>query len=118
MLVLYDWLLIILFSLLLRLEKWGYEFVECVSFYYEVLLKYLMFCRFIDVFEVGSYSSILKILGYIENLCLGCIRVMSLVEEVWIVWLFDGLGGWVLDDLWYSELFEYCGILDMRVDMV
>ncbi|KAK0391568.1 hypothetical protein NLU13_1068 [Sarocladium strictum] len=101
--ILYDRLSTISPSMLARSDKLGYELSECVSSHYEVSLKTRMPRRLIDAIEAESYSSVLQIPVYIENLRTGCTRAMSLVEEARTARLLDGPGGRVLNDPRYSE---------------
>ncbi|KAF4970465.1 hypothetical protein FZEAL_10029 [Fusarium zealandicum] len=59
----------------------GWDLMELLDSHFSVSLKLRMPRRLIDAFESGSYSSVLDIPQYIENLRWSCTRAMSLVEE-------------------------------------
>ncbi|KAM5347591.1 hypothetical protein ACJ41O_007415 [Fusarium nematophilum] len=59
----------------------GWELMELLHSHYSVSLKLRMPRRLIDAFEAGSYSSVIDIPEYMENLRWSCTRAMSLVEE-------------------------------------
>jgi len=62
-------------------DETGWELLELLSSHFSVSLKLRMPRRLIDAFESGSYSSVISIPEYMENLRWGCTRAMSLVEE-------------------------------------
>ncbi|KAJ4113227.1 hypothetical protein NW768_011503 [Fusarium equiseti] len=62
-------------------DETGWELLELLSSHFNVSLKLRMPRRLIDAFESGSYSSVISIPEYMENLRWSCTRVMSLVEE-------------------------------------
>lgn len=62
-------------------DNWGWQLHETLKSHYAVSLKLRMPRRLIDAFEAGSYSSVMDMPKYIENLRASCTRAMSLVEE-------------------------------------
>lgn len=101
--VLYDRLSTVSPLLLSRSDKRGAELSDIVRSHYHVSLQNRMPRRLIDAFEAESYSSVLKIPEYIENLRTGCTRAMSLVEDARTARCLDGPGGRVLNDPRYSK---------------
>ncbi|KAI8679171.1 hypothetical protein NCS57_00193900 [Fusarium keratoplasticum] len=62
-------------------DNWGWDLMELLQSHFSVSLKLRMPRRLIDAFESGSYSSVIDIPQYIEDLRWSCTRAMSLVEE-------------------------------------
>lgn len=62
-------------------DTWGWDIMELLHSHFSVSLKLRMPRRLIDAFEAGSYSSVIDIPQYMENLRWSCTRAMSLVEE-------------------------------------
>ncbi|KAM3545695.1 hypothetical protein ARSEF1564_001337, partial [Beauveria bassiana] len=60
----------------------GWQLMTSIKTHYQTSLKMRMPRRLIDAFQDGSYSSVLAVPRYIENLRVSCTRVMSLVESV------------------------------------
>lgn len=79
--IFYDRLSTIAPALISPNDNSGWELMELLHAHYSVSLKLKMPRRLIDAFEAESYSSIIDIPQYIENLRWSCTRSMSLVEE-------------------------------------
>ncbi|KAG8669339.1 hypothetical protein FPOAC2_08663 [Fusarium poae] len=79
--IFYDRLSTISPALISPSDETGWELLELLSSHFNVSLKLRMPRRLIDAFESGSYSSVVDIPEYMENLRWGCTRVLSLVEE-------------------------------------
>ncbi|KAF4457038.1 hypothetical protein F53441_953 [Fusarium austroafricanum] len=62
-------------------DETGWELLELLSSHYNVSLKLRMPRRLIDAFESSSYSSVIDIPEFMENLRWSCTRVLSLIEE-------------------------------------
>ena len=77
-------------KLLSASDRRGAELAESVRSHYEVSLKHPMPRRLLGAFEEESYSSILQIPQFVDNLRNSCTRVMSLVEESRTARLLDG----------------------------
>ncbi|KAM3457842.1 hypothetical protein MY3296_000915 [Beauveria thailandica] len=60
----------------------GWQLMASIKTHYQTSLKMRMPRRLIDAFQDGSYSSVLAVPMYIENLRVSCTRAMSLVESV------------------------------------
>ncbi|KAM3522883.1 hypothetical protein NHJ13051_005408 [Beauveria bassiana] len=60
----------------------GWQLMTSIKTHYQTSLKMRMPRRLIDAFQDGSYSSVLAVPRYIENLRVSCTRAMSLVESV------------------------------------
>ncbi|KAM3498651.1 hypothetical protein MY10362_008040, partial [Beauveria mimosiformis] len=60
----------------------GWQLMSSIKTHYQTSLKMRMPRRLIDAFQDGSYSSVLAVPRYIENLRVSCTRAMSLVESV------------------------------------
>ncbi len=60
----------------------GWQLMSSIKTHYQTSLKMRMPRRLIDAFQDGSYSSVLTVSEYIENLRVSCTRAMSLVESV------------------------------------
>lgn len=60
----------------------GWQLMQSIKSHYQTSLKMRMPRRLIDAFEAGSYSAVLDIPHYIENLRSSATRTMSLVESV------------------------------------
>lgn len=59
----------------------GWQLMQSIKTHYQTSLKMRMPRRLIDAFEAGSYSAVLDIPRYIENLRASGTRAMSLVES-------------------------------------
>jgi hypothetical protein len=59
----------------------GWRLMQSIKTHYQASLRMRMPRRLIDAFEAGSYSAVLDIPRYIENLRTSCTRAMSLVES-------------------------------------
>ncbi|WXC49278.1 hypothetical protein QX201_008959 [Fusarium graminearum] len=79
--IFYDRLSTIAPALISPSDETGWELLELLSSHFNTSLKLRMPRRLIDAFESGSYSSVVDIPEYMENLRWGCTRVLSLVEE-------------------------------------
>ncbi|KAF5020067.1 hypothetical protein F66182_7909 [Fusarium sp. NRRL 66182] len=79
--IFYDRLSTISPALISPLDDDGWELLELLNAHFTTSLKLRMPRRLIDAFESGSYSSVIDIPKYMENLRWSCTRVMSLVEE-------------------------------------
>lgn len=79
--IFYDRLSTISPALISPSDETGWELLELLSSHFNVSLKLRMPRRLIDAFESGSYSSVIDIPEYMENLRWSCTRVLSLVEE-------------------------------------
>ncbi|KAJ4244390.1 hypothetical protein NW762_014518 [Fusarium torreyae] len=79
--IFYDRLSTISPALISSSDDDGWELQELLNAHFNVSLKLRMPRRLIDAFESGSYSSVIDIPEYMENLRWSCTRVMSLVEE-------------------------------------
>ncbi|KAI7769520.1 hypothetical protein LZL87_011404 [Fusarium oxysporum] len=79
--IFYDRLSTISPALISPSDETGWELLELLSSHFNVSLKLRMPRRLIDAFESGSYSSVIDIPEYMENLRWSCTRAMSLVEE-------------------------------------
>ncbi|KAM0413590.1 hypothetical protein ACHAPT_013631 [Fusarium lateritium] len=62
-------------------DSWGWDLMELLHSHFSVSLKLRMPRRLIDAFESSSYSSVIDIPQYMEDLRWSCTRAMSLVEE-------------------------------------
>ncbi|OAA76838.1 N-acetyltransferase B complex, non-catalytic subunit [Akanthomyces lecanii RCEF 1005] len=60
----------------------GWQLMSSIKTHYQTSLKMRMPRRLIDAFQDGSYSSVLTVPEYVENLRVSCTRAMSLVESV------------------------------------
>lgn len=60
----------------------GWQLMSSIKTHYQTSLKMRMPRRLIDAFQDGSYSSVLTVPEYVENLRVSCTRTMSLVESV------------------------------------
>lgn len=76
----------------------GSQLVETLASHYAVSLKLRMPRRLIDAFESGSYSSVMDMPKYVDNLRASCTRAMSLVEEARTDRLLGQPRGTVLSD--------------------
>lgn len=79
--IFYDRLSTISPALISPSDETGWELLDLLSSHFNVSLKLRMPRRLIDAFESGSYSSVIDIPEYMENLRWSCTRAMSLVEE-------------------------------------
>ncbi|KAJ3538255.1 hypothetical protein NM208_g5985 [Fusarium decemcellulare] len=79
--IFYDRLSTISPALISPSDNWGWELMELLHSHYSVSLKLRMPRRLIDAFESSSYSSVIDIPEFMENLRWSCTRAMSLVEE-------------------------------------
>jgi N-terminal acetyltransferase B complex non-catalytic subunit len=79
--IFYDRLSTISPALISPSDETGWELLELLSSHYNNSLKLRMPRRLIDAFESSSYSSVIDIPSYMEDLRWSCTRVMSLVEE-------------------------------------
>ncbi|KAH7238049.1 N-acetyltransferase B complex non catalytic subunit-domain-containing protein [Fusarium tricinctum] len=79
--IFYDRLSTISPALISPSDETGWELLELLSSHYNNSLKLRMPRRLIDAFESNSYSSVIDIPSYMEDLRWSCTRVMSLVEE-------------------------------------
>jgi hypothetical protein len=79
--IFYDRLSIVAPAMISPLDNWGYHLMDMLTTHFNVSLKLRMPHRLVDAFEAESYSSILTIPEYINDLRRSSTRVMSLVEE-------------------------------------
>ncbi|KAF5625101.1 hypothetical protein F52700_9476 [Fusarium sp. NRRL 52700] len=79
--IFYDRLSTISPALISTSDETGWELLDLLSSHFNVSLKLRMPRRLIDAFESASYSSVIDIPEYTENLRWSCTRAMSLVEE-------------------------------------
>ncbi|KAM3433869.1 hypothetical protein MY4824_005733 [Beauveria thailandica] len=94
----------------------GWQLMASIKTHYQTSLKMRMPRRLIDAFQDGSYSSVLAVPMYIENLRVSCTRAMSLVESVRSERLFgvtdtdlfsDSRFTEVCDDTSMNEIIDY-----------
>ncbi|OAA52213.1 N-acetyltransferase B complex, non-catalytic subunit [Beauveria brongniartii RCEF 3172] len=94
----------------------GWQLMASIKTHYQTSLKMRMPRRLIDAFQDGSYSSVLAVPRYIENLRVSCTRAMSLVESVRSERLFgvtdtdffsDSRFTEVCDDTSMNEIIDY-----------
>lgn len=78
----YDRLSTVAPNLLSPLNDDGWKLTASIKNHFSTSLKMRMPRRLIDAFQDGSYSSVLAVPEYIENLRASCTRAMSLVESV------------------------------------
>lgn len=78
----YDRLSTVAPGMLSPLTDAGWGLVANVKSHYQTSLKMRMPRRLIDAFQDGSYSSVISVPKYIEDLRVSCTRAMSLVESV------------------------------------
>ncbi|KAK5991769.1 hypothetical protein PT974_07803 [Cladobotryum mycophilum] len=78
--IFYDRLSSVSPSLLSPTDDWGSYLIGLLKSHYNASLKLKMPRRLVDSFEAGSYSSVMGIPHYIENLRASSTRVMSLTE--------------------------------------
>lgn len=78
--IFYDRLSTVSPSLLSVCDDWGWQLMDLVTSHYHVSLKLRMPRRLIDSFEAGSYSSVIGMPKYMEDLRMSCTRAMSLAE--------------------------------------
>ncbi|KAF5711849.1 hypothetical protein FMUND_8795 [Fusarium mundagurra] len=79
--IFYDRLSTISPALISSSDETGCELLDLLSSHFNVSLKLRMPRRLIDAFQSGSYSSVIDIPEYMENLRWSCTRAISLVEE-------------------------------------
>lgn len=79
--VFYDRLSTVSPFILSTTERVGRELVYSIKDHFDNSLKLRMPRRLIDAFESSSYGSVLLIPKYMDELRMGCARMMSLVEE-------------------------------------
>ncbi|KAG5744647.1 hypothetical protein H9Q70_012649 [Fusarium xylarioides] len=79
--IFYDRLSTVSPALISPSDETGWELLDLLSSHFNVSLKLRMPKRLIDAFESGSYSSVIDIPEYMENLRWSCTRAISLVEE-------------------------------------
>ncbi|KAM0339907.1 hypothetical protein ACHAPU_010739 [Fusarium lateritium] len=79
--IFYDRLSTISPALISPQDETGWELLELLSSHFNNSLKLRMPRRLIDAFESSSYSSVIDIPKYMEDLRWSCTRVLSLVEE-------------------------------------
>lgn len=77
----YDRLTTVSPNLLSPSDNIGWQVMDLLSSHYSVSLKLRMPRRLIDAFESESYSAVLDIPTYINDLRRSCTRAMSMVEE-------------------------------------
>ncbi|KAM3511567.1 hypothetical protein MY11210_004785 [Beauveria gryllotalpidicola] len=94
----------------------GWQLMASIKTHYQTSLKMRMPRRLIDAFQDGSYSSVLAVPRYVENLRVSCTRAMSLVESVRSERLFgvtdtdffsDSRFTEVCDDTSMNEIIDY-----------
>lgn len=78
----YDRLSTVAPGLLSPLTDAGWQLNSSIRTHFQTSLKMRMPRRLIDAFQEGSYSSVLSVPAYIEELRVSCTRAMSLVESV------------------------------------
>lgn len=105
--ILYDRLSSISPKALSDSDRFGAELSDCVRSHYETSLKLRMHRRLADAFEAESYSSILQIPQYVEDLRNGCTRAMSVIEESRAARLIDGFFPSLLEDPRYGMFIHF-----------
>lgn len=78
----YDRLSTVAPGMISPLTNAGWQLMSSIKTHYQTSLKMRMPRRLIDAFQDGSYSSVLRVPEYMENLRVSCTRAMSLVESV------------------------------------
>ena len=79
--IFYDRLSTVSPALLSPSDNWGWQLMDMLTSHFSYSLKLRMPRRLIDAFESESYSSVLEIPKYIQNLRTSATRAISLVEE-------------------------------------
>ncbi|TQW12064.1 cytoskeleton organization protein [Cordyceps javanica] len=78
----YDRISTVVPGLISPLTNAGWQLTSSIKTHYQTSLKMRMPRRLIDAFQDGSYSSVLTVPQYIEDLRVSCTRAMSLVESM------------------------------------
>lgn len=102
--LLYDRLSTIAPNLLSPDTDAGWQLIAAIKSHYDNSLKMRMPRRLIDAFQNGSYSSVLSVPEYIENLRASCTRAMSLVESVRAERLLGAIETDVMTDPRFTEI--------------